>query len=241
MKVFIFGSQKLWSIIEKIDIIEITNTNNRLYSNNIGQYIQELNQIQKKSSIPSENYEYMYQKDIVKVLNKNSDIFFNDLLSAYNKADYIIVELQSFKYLKNVNYYVDPLLYTKINSSSSTTECLSHTKDEFLLLLRTFTNLIRKKKICFVGTLYHELSNLKKINFRMVLNSLVAKFVANNYEKTHFINPSNIFDLYDWNYIMKDSNHCTEDGELIVQEYIRAEMEYLEESINQTEYKENTN
>jgi hypothetical protein len=233
MKVFIFGSQKLWSIMEKIDIIEITNNNNRLYSNNIGQYIQELNQIQKKIIIPSENFEYMYPKDVVKMLKKNTDEIFNDLLSAYNKADYIIVELQNFKYSKKDNYFVDPVLYSKINSSATNNDSLNHTKDEFLLLLRTFTNLIRKKKICFVGTIYHDSSNLKKINFRMVLNSLIYKFVANNFEKTYFINPSNIFDLYEWSYIMKDSNHCTEDGDLIVKEYIRAELEYLCENITQ--------
>lgn len=234
MKVFIFGTQRIWNIFEKIDIIDITNSNYKIYSNNIDQYIQELNQVLQKINIPIENFNLMFQKDILKSLNNNSDKVFKDLLVAYNKADYIIVDMQSLKYFKKDNYYYDVSLFSKNSTESSSSNIGDgsvHSKEEFILLLRTFANLVRNKKIFFVGTLYHDSANLKKINQRMIINNIVNKFVDNN--KTYFINPSTVFDLYDWTYIMKDSNHCTEEGELIVQEYIRAEMEYLDENINQ--------
>jgi hypothetical protein len=84
---------------------------------------------------------------------------------------------------------------------------------------------IKHKKIIFIGHLYSEKPGIKKINQRFIINNIVRKICDNI--KSYFIDPSKIFETYDWNYIMKDSQHYTEEGEIIVSEYIRAELDRI--------------
>ena len=59
MKVFIFGSCRVWNIFESIDFINIQNKNYRTLMHSIGQYNQEIDFVNNKSSSTLPNSSYL--------------------------------------------------------------------------------------------------------------------------------------------------------------------------------------
>ncbi len=100
MKVFIFGSCRVWNTLENINFIEIQNKNYRTLMHSIGQYNQEIDFINKKIDINPENYEYMYYSNYYNLLIENKENLQNNLFDFLNNSDYIIAEMQTLKFIK---------------------------------------------------------------------------------------------------------------------------------------------
>ena len=228
MSIYIFGSCRIWNTLEKIDSIEITNKYYRTLLHSIGQYIQEIEFIQKKKDIPTNLLKLMYYSNYANLLKDNREDTLKNIIKCYNDAKYVITEMQTLKYIESNNYHLDLIQCNRITEEENLvinnvdTTIKIYNKNNFIDLVKKFIMSIKNKKIIFIGHLYSEKAGIKKINQRFIVNNIVNKICDNN--KTFFINPSKIFEIYEWDYIMKDSQHYTEEGEIIVSEYIYAEL-----------------
>ena len=232
MSVFLFGSCRIWNTIEKIESIEITNKSFRTLMHSIGQYIQEIEFIKKQKEIPDDLLKYMYYNNYTKLLTEDKEGTLNNLIKYYNESKYVIAEMQTLKYIETTGYHLDLIQCNRnteenllVRNDEDDFDIKVYGKIEFIDLVKKFIMSIKHKKVIFIGHLYSEKAGIKKINQRLIINNVVRKICDNN--KSYFINPSKIFETYDWNYIMKDSQHYTEEGEIIVSEYIRAELDRI--------------
>ena len=243
MSVFILGSCRIWNTLEKIESIEISNKNFRTLMHGIGQYIQEIEFIKRTKEIPSELLKYMYYNNYAKLLTEKKEDTLKKIIKCYNDSKFIIAEMQTLKYIESNGYQLDLIQCNRNNPEDENvlvrkdendldTEIKVYGKVEFIDLVKKFIMSIKHKKIIFIGHLYSPKPNIKKINQRLIINNIVNKICDNN--KTYFINPSKIFEIYEWDYIMKDSQHYTEEGEIIVSEYIYAEMNRIMSNFEST-------
>jgi len=228
VSVFIFGSCRIWNTIEKIESIVISNKNYRTLLHGIAQYIQELEFYKKQKEIPIHLLKYMYYNNYTKLLEEKKQDTLNKVSKCYLDSKYIVAEMQTLKYIESEGYQLDLIQVNRnaeenaLVNTSMDTEIKVHNKIEFIDLVKKFIVSNKNKKIIFIGHLYSEKANIKKINQRFIINNLVNRICDN--KKSFFINPSRIFEIYEWDYIMKDSQHYTEEGEIIVGEYIYAEL-----------------
>ena len=225
MKIFIFGSCRVWNILENINFVNIQNNNYRTLLHSISQYSQELDIINNRLEINQELYKSMYYSNYYTELLKDKNIVFNNLQNNINNSNYIVAEMQTLKYIDNDGIELD-LVQSWRHDDSPNLKC--YNKTQFINKVNEFILKLPNKKIIFIGHMYDERAGISKINVRFVINKIMKNF-ANN-KNIYFINPSNIFSKYTWNEIMKDSSHYSEFGQKIVMEYLKEELT----KINQT-------
>ncbi len=222
MKVFIFGSCRVWNTLENINFIKIQNKNYRTLMHSIGQYNQEIDFINKKIDINPENYEYMYYSNYYNLLIENKENLQNNLFDFLNNSDYIIAEMQTLKFIEKDNLELDMV---QCQRKPNNFEIKAYNKTILINKINEFIKKLPNKKIIFIGHVFDESVGIKKINTRLVINNLVKNIVNN--KNTFFINPSNVFKNNKWNDIMKDSSHYTIEGEKIIKEYIESEIKKI--------------
>ena len=222
MKVFIFGSCRVWNIFENIDFVNIQNKNYRTLMHSIGQYNQEIDFINNKIDINPDNYKFMYYSNYSNLLNENKKKVQDDLLNLINSSDYIIAEMQTLKFIEKDSIELDMVQSQREDNNF---EIKAYNKTVLTNKIMDFILKFPDKKIIFIGHVYDESAGIKKINTRAVINNLVKKIVNN--KTTFFINPSEVFKNHKWNDIMKDSSHYSNFGEKIIKEYIEEQIKKI--------------
>jgi hypothetical protein len=219
MKIFIFGSCRVWNSLENINFVNIQNNNYRTLMHSISQYSQELDIINNKLILNPENYKSMYYFNYYTELLKDKNTFLNNLKTCVNNSDYILAEIQTLKYIDNSGIELD-IVQSVRNAENHNFKY--YNKTQFIKKVNEFILRLPNKKIIFVGHMYDDRVGITKINVRCITNKIMQKF-ANN-KNIYFINPSNVFLKYSWKEIMKDSSHYTDFGEKIVLEYLKEEL-----------------
>ncbi len=222
MKIFIYGSCRVWDLLAK----DFTILNTRTLMHDISQYIQELKFYNRKIDIPSQYYQYMYYSTYRLKINENKELMLNENLKYINEADIIVVEISTIKYILKDTYYLD-IQQTSYNKNNIT-DALEKKYDSktFRQKMEEFLKLLSNKKILFVGHIYTNDMCIDKLKVREQLNNWIEENIK-ECDNAYFFNPSTIVAKYGWNEIMKDTSHYSENGKKIMSCHIKEFIEFV--------------
>src|SRR5579883_3609472 len=96
MKIFIFGSCRIWDLLL---CKNVTILNSRTLMHDISQYIQEIKFYNKEIEIPKHLYQYIYYSDYRQNILKNKEQVLRNQKKYIREADLIVIEISTLKYI----------------------------------------------------------------------------------------------------------------------------------------------
>lgn len=212
MKLFIFGSCRVWDLlISKY----VTILNNRTLMHDVGQYVQEIKFYNKEIIIPEHLYQYIYYSEYKQKILNNKEQLLECQNNYLKEADLVIVEISTLKYIIEDEIYLD--IQQTINKPNNI--ILSYNKIQFENKINELIGLLNNKKILFVGHIYTPKFNIDKLTIRKILNEWINNAIK-NHPNVYFFNPSEIIEKYGWEEMMKDTTHYTKKGKNTMKNYV---------------------
>jgi hypothetical protein len=211
MKVFVFGSCRVWNLLARISVSIV---NHRTLMHDISQFIQEVKNYRREITIPVDKYALMYYSNYATHLKNNPEVFLSQQNQSLNEANVVIVEISTLKFIKEDGIYLDLLKAPNHQYSK-------YTKEAFMSCVEEFVKLIPNKKIVFVGHIFIDGVMSNHLKVRAELNTWVKTVTNTGNGRLYFFDPSIVIQRFGYPMMMSDSSHYTKAGEKIMRRELK--------------------
>ena len=217
MKLHIFGSCRVWDLAA---LMKVTILNDRTLMHDVSQYIQEIRFYKRIIDIPEKFYDIIYCNSYIKLLLSNKETLLDKNLMSLDKADIVLIEICTLKYLIHDNYTID-FNQTKKTSMSEKINIDKYDKDLFVQKINELVNLIPNKKIVFIGHIFNPDLKIVKLEVRQTLNQWLSEIVS-NIPNAYFFDPSICVMENGYYNMMVDGEHYSKKGQRIMKRRLRS-------------------